>query len=212
MQPFDTTVAKDIIRADLNTTLNATTLNAFLDSLTEEPIAAASVGQVYKGYLPSENGTAIPVAVKVKRPGIRVVVERDAALLRSVATWIESLSSPTGGRLVATELVDAVEEFFSRIFEELDYRNEAANAATFASLYSYRRGTCDKVKVVVPEIIPDLCTDDVLVMEWLTGTKLISVNETMSTQELTENLRLIETGIDCTLSQLVRFFGAIRIL
>lgn len=199
MQPFDTNVAKDIIRAELNTTLGASTLDAFVNSLTEEPIAAASVGQVYKGYL---NGT-MPVAVKVQRPGIRTVVERDAALLKSVATWIESLQAPTGGRLVATQLVDAVEEFMSRIFEELDYRNEAANAATFASLYSYKRGTCENIKVAVPEIVPELCTDNVLVMEWLDGTKLTSVNDTLDDEELAENLRLIETGIDCTLSQLL---------
>ena len=62
-----------------------------------------------KGYLPSESGP-VPVAVKVQRPGIRTVVERDATLLRSVAIWIESLPSLTGGRLIATELVDAVEE------------------------------------------------------------------------------------------------------
>ena len=201
MQPFDTDAAKDIIRAELNATLDATTLNKFLDSLSDEPIAAASVGQVYKGCLPSGGGT-IPVAVKVQRPGIRTVVERDAALLGSVAAWIESLPSPTGGRLVATQLVDAVDEFMSRIFEELDYRNEAANAETFAGLYSYRKGSCKNVKVVVPEIIPELCTDDVLVMEWLDGTKLTEINK-MSTKEISENLALIETGIQCTLSQLL---------
>lgn len=202
MQPFDTAIAKEIIRADLNTTLESTILDSFLDSLTEEPVAAASIGQCYKAYLPSENGT-MAVAVKVKRPCIRTVVERDAALLKSVATWIESLPSPTGGRLVATELADAVDEFMSRIFEELDYRNEAQNAQTFANLYSYRRGSCETVKVVVPEIIPELCTDDVLVMEWLEGTKLVNVNETMTEEELAENLEIISTGIDCTLSQLL---------
>ena len=202
MQPFDTEVAKDIIRAELNATLNAEALEAFVNSLTDEPIAAASVGEVFKGYLSSDSGP-VPVAVKVQRPGIRTVVERDAALLRSVATWIESLPSPTGGRLIATELVDAVEEFMSRVFEELDYRNEAANAATFASLYSYRGGSCDKVKVFVPEIMPELCTDNVLVMEWLDGTKLTSVTGTLDDKELKENIKLIETGIDCTLSQLL---------
>lgn len=202
MQPFDTKTAKEIIRADLNTTLNETELNAFLDSFSDEPIAAASVGQVYKAWIPSKNAP-IPVAVKVQRPGIRDVVERDAALLGSVAEWIESLPSPTGGPLVATALVDTVEEFMSRIFEELDYRNEAANIATFASLYSYKNGSCKKVKVVVPEVMPELCTDDVIVMSWLEGTKLVSLNNTLDKKELAENLRLIETGIDCTLSQLL---------
>jgi predicted unusual protein kinase regulating ubiquinone biosynthesis (AarF/ABC1/UbiB family) len=129
-------------------------------------------------------------------------VERDAALLGSVAACIESLPSPAGGRLVATELVDAVEEFMSRIFGELDYRNEMANAATFAGLYSYRHGSCKNVKVVVPEMLPELCTDDVLVMEWLDGTKLTSIHN-VSSDDLATNIVLIETGIECTLSQLL---------
>lgn len=144
----------------------------------------------------------IPVAVKVQRPCIRAVVERDAALLGSVAACIESLPSPVGGRLVATELVDAVEEFMSRIFGELDCRNEMANAATFAGLYSYRHGSCKNVKVVVPEMLPELCTDDVLVMEWLDGTKLTSIHN-VSSDDLATNIVLIETGIECTLSQLL---------
>lgn len=199
MRPFRTEVAKAIIRADLNTTLDEAELDAFLGSFTDEVVAAASVGQVFKARYRN-----VPVAVKVQRPGIRKVVERDAALLRSVAEWIESLSSPSGGKLVATKLVDAVNEFMSRIFEELDYRNEAANIATFASLYSYQGGSCEKVKVVVPEVIPDLCSDDIIVMTWLEGTKLTSgVNGTLNEKERAENLRLIETGIDCTLSQLL---------
>lgn len=198
MQPFSTDIAKDIMRSELNVTVDD--VDALVESLSEEPVAAASIGQVYKGYLPKYGH----VAVKVQRPGIRTVVERDAALLLSVADWIESIPSPTTkrDRLVATELVDAVDEFMSRVFEELDYRNEAANAATFARLYSYRTGSSKHVKVVVPEIIPELCTDNVLVMQWLNGTKLTYVNNS-SVDDLSENLRLLEIAIECTLSQLL---------
>jgi predicted unusual protein kinase regulating ubiquinone biosynthesis (AarF/ABC1/UbiB family) len=196
MQPFSTEIAQDIIRSELNVTVD--NVDALVESLSEEPVAAASIGQVYKGFLPNYGA----VAVKVQRPGIRTVVERDAALLLSVAAWIQSIPSAKGGRLVATELVDAVDEFMSRVFEELDYRNEAANAATFARLYSYRTGSSKHVKVVVPEIIPELCTDNVLVMQWLDGTKLTSLQR-MSDDDVNENLRLIETGIECTLSQLL---------
>ena len=96
----------------------------------------------------------------------------------------------------------------SRLFEELDYHNEANNMEKFADLYSIRRGTSkESTKVVVPEVLLDLCTDNVIVMEWIEGTKLTNVvNEDGCTNNATliaENLALVELCIDCTLSQLL---------
>jgi predicted unusual protein kinase regulating ubiquinone biosynthesis (AarF/ABC1/UbiB family) len=121
----------------------------------------------------------------VKRPGIRMIVDQDAQLLRSVASWIESIptvpflsaSNRDGNqhlpnRLIATELVSSVDEFMSRLYEELDYKNEAMNMDKFASLYSVQRGTSKNVKVVVPEVLMDLCTDNVIVMQWIEGKKV----------------------------------------
>ena len=205
MKSFDTTTAKSIIRRELSGILEENEIIIFLASLTDEPVAAASVGQVYKGYLP-EYGT---VAVKVQRPGIRSLVERDAALLKAIATWAESIPAlPTFGekqanRFIATELVDAVEEFMSRIIEELDYHNEAANVAIFASLYCQRVGTTPMC--VVPEIFTKLCTNNVLIMEWIEGMKLTAL-ESNAKDALTENaksLEVVRSGIACTLSQLL---------
>lgn len=205
MRPFDTLVAKEIIRDELSSVMDQDSMKTFLESLTDAPVAAASVGQVYKGYVP-EYGA---VAVKVQRPGIRLLVERDAALLRTLAIWAESipplptLGKTRGGRLIATELVDAVEEFMSRIIEELDYRNEALNIAAFASLYCRRIGT--KPMCVVPDVLTKLCTDNVLVLEWVQGTKLTAVDSD-GEGALAENaasLEIIRSGIFCTLSQLL---------
>ena len=107
--------------------------------------------------------------------------------------------------MINTKLVSAAKEFTSRIFEELDYRNEAENIAKFASLYSDRRrrrrtravvedggddgtahsSSCSSyfssatttggVGVVVPEVYAGWCTENVLVMEWIEGTKLTDV-------------------------------------
>lgn len=266
MIPFDSATAKQIIRSELtnrnrsnsnnnnNNYSTATTssggggqqntisaifekdpgqLELFLQSLSVNPIAAASVGQVFSGTLPGFG----KVAVKVQRPGIREIVERDAQLLRSVATWIESVpaislfpgksaadkddddhgdtidlssSNSNNNRLIATELVSSVDEFMSRLFEELDYHNEANNMEKFASLYSVRRGTAkQQTKVVVPEVLLDLCTDNVIVMEYIEGTKLTNVvnNEgdvpMDANANIAENLALVELCIDCTLSQLL---------
>jgi predicted unusual protein kinase regulating ubiquinone biosynthesis (AarF/ABC1/UbiB family) len=139
------------------------------------------VGQVFSGFLPGYGR----VAVKVKRPGIRMIVDQDAQLLRSVASWLESIPAIPGlsainrdgnqhlpNRLIETELVSSVDEFMSRLYEELDYNNEAMNMEKFASLYSVQRGTSKNVKVVVPEVLLDLCTDNVIVMQWIEGKKV----------------------------------------
>jgi len=205
MQPFDAESAKRIVTQELleSGKLTGQDMEDLLECLSEAPIAAASVGQVYKARIGSK-----PVAVKVQRPGIRTVMERDAALFRTVANWVESIPAPAflnkqpgTNRLIASELEDAVEGFFDRIFEELDYTNELANGVKFARLYSNRGGTSEKAHVVVPEFYPDLCTTNVLVMEWLDGEKLTCIDEEdPSTAE--ENLAVIKQAIDCTLSQL----------
>jgi len=226
MKPFDTVTAKEIIMSELLPCIDDTKrLQDFLNSLSDVPVAAASVGQVYKGFL---NGN--PVAVKVQRPGVRRMVEKDAALFAKIALFVESIPSPLiwfqggksksavpGGdmnqkqsRLINTELVSAVEEFMSRLFEELDYKNEANNAILFAKLYSVKNGIArdsmpNKEGVIVPEIIPDMCTENVIVMEWIEGTKLTS-GEVLGDNEgenLNENLVLIKQALYVTLSQLL---------
>ena len=83
MKPFSTDVAKAIIRREFydhamasqkegeGGGISSYDLEAFLSSFTEEPVAAASIGQVYKANLPGKGD----VAVKVQRPGVRLLVE-----------------------------------------------------------------------------------------------------------------------------------------
>ncbi len=204
MAPFDNDEARDILREELGQTLSREQLTAFLSSLSEKPVAAASIGQVYKGYLPDRGD----VAVKIQRPYLRSVVEQDTAMLRQIAIWVEAIPGiPASNQdsLIATKLVDAVDEFMARVREELDYQNEAGNMEKFAELYCYRNGTYPDVKVVVPIIHKELCTDSVLVMEWIEGEKLASVGDPTMLDEATrlENLAMVEAGIAATLSQLL---------
>lgn len=248
MEPFDNDVAKEIILAELlfreangKDPLSSASasgvgmvgdgeekeamlkdVEALVSSLTDEPVAAASIGQVYKAYVPGKGN----VAVKVQRPGVRLLVERDAELLLTVASFVESLpalpsssSSSSSGdgimnnkqqktrRLINTEVVSTTQEFMSRIFEELDYRKEASNIAHFGSLYSTREGTSKDVSVIVPKVYSELCTENVLVMEWIDGVKLTDVttttNNNNNTAGVEENLALVKVAIDSTLSQLL---------
>jgi predicted unusual protein kinase regulating ubiquinone biosynthesis (AarF/ABC1/UbiB family) len=205
MQPFDTSLARGIVRRELSSkSLSAQELEDFVSSLSASPVAAASIGQVYSGTLPNNQ----KVAVKVQRPGIRETVEEDAELLRTMARLVETIPAiprlqKDQDRLISTDLSGAVEEFMSRICEELDYRNEANNIDLFSGLYSHRRkmdGKSSNIQVVVPQPYMDLCTDNVLVMEWIDGTKLVDLQSEDSTRD---SLVLIEQGIECTLSQLL---------
>jgi aarF domain-containing kinase len=197
---FDTATAKLIIQTELKQkSVEAGVISALLDSLSKEPIASASIGQVFKGVLPNYG----PVAVKVQRPGIREMVRRDEVMLRTVAGWLESLPSLSASqdRLIAAKLVDAVDEFMSRVTEELDYRNEAANMLKFAKLYSHRTGSSDSVRVVVPEVLTDYCTNNIIVMEWIVGTKLTEF-QADDVDSRAENLAILKIASAATLSQL----------
>ena len=194
MQPFHTDEAKRILESELPDTEER---EAILASLPDIPIAAASVGQVYSAWLPNQT----KVAIKVQRPQIQDIIGQDAQLFLSVAGALETLQiQGQQRRLIQADLTGAIQEFMSRLNEELDYRIEARNLQEFASLYCHRVNPGASVQVVVPQLYPALCTKRVLVMEWIDGTKLINLETEQSKQE---SLELIREGIDCTLSQLL---------
>ena len=225
LTPFDNATAKRIIRRECTTAMrhldrpgmkyfpDEASLNTFLDSLSDKPVAAASIAQVYKAHLPGFG----PVAVKVQRPGIIQKAERDATLFHSVAYWLESLRWPSGTAMHGDplfqqmNLVQTVDEFTRCVLEELDFEREVQNMQVFAQLYDHRRkneGRSKYVDVLVPRVIPELCTRRIIVMEWLEGTKLTDFDakdEDGRDSEAVrlENLKLVEKAIECTLAQLL---------
>ena len=136
-----------------------------------QAIAAASLSQVYRGKI-----DGIEVAVKVQRPGIAARVAADAAILRTAAKLLEV----TQGARLKARAVDAVDEFASRIFEEMDFVNEEANIRKFDGLYgpmgTNRKALPPPGYVRVPGLIPRLpATRRVLIMEWLDGQRVMSL-------------------------------------
>jgi ubiquinone biosynthesis protein len=126
-----------------------------------EPLAAASIGQVYKAELPD----GIAVVVKVQRPGIEETVSVDLSVLAELGNVVEHRTS-WGPEYHVNELVD---EFSARLREELDFRVEARNARTIAA------GLNGDAHVYVPKVYDDLTTSRVLVMEWVDGTSVRDV-------------------------------------
>lgn len=161
--------------------------------LSEHPIAAASLGQVYKGKLKSGE----TVAVKVQRPDLAQGITLDIYILRQLA----ALANRNFKR-VRSDLVAIMDEFGARIFEEMDYTQEGRNAERFAQLYGHLQD------VYVPRIYWQYTQRRVLTMEWITGTKLTQLEDIRS--QGIDAAYLIEVGVQCSLRQLLEhgFFHA----
>ena len=121
----------------------------------QQPVASASVAQVHFAVL--QDGKA--VAVKILRPNIRQVIQKDIALLDTAAGLILLLLSD-GKRLRPREVV---QEFARHLEEELDLLLEAANATQL------RRNFADSDRLLVPEIYWDYCHSQVMVMQRMSG-------------------------------------------
>jgi ubiquinone biosynthesis protein len=128
----------------------------------EEPLAAASLGQVHRAEL--RDGRA--VVVKVQRPGIREQVAEDLEILAKVAGALDK-HTQVGERYHFAEMV---EEFKRSLIIELDYRKEASNLAKLG------KNLAEYEKIVVPQPVLDYTTSRVLTMDYIDGTKVTDVS------------------------------------
>jgi ubiquinone biosynthesis protein len=154
--PFPTAQARALIEAGL-----ARPIDSVFAQLDVEPVASASIAQVHFGVL--HDGRE--VAVKVLRPGVLDVIESDIGLLRTAAGWLERLSAD-GRRLRPREVVA---EFDTYLHDELDLTREAANAAQL------RRNMSGLDLILLPEMIWDLSSAQVLVMERMHGVPISQI-------------------------------------
>lgn len=153
--PFQT------LRAEVEEQLGAPLEQIFAE-LAEEPMASASIGQVHRGTLKHEDGL-LDVAVKIQRPGIKSVIEKDVDLLYWLAHAIER--SIPEARLYAP--VRLVAEFDRAITAELDFAQEAANAERFAKDFEGFH------TVKFPKVYRDASSSKVLTLEFLRGHKVL---------------------------------------
>ena len=163
--PFPAEVARKLVEAAFGRPIDS-----IFDRFDAEPVASASIAQVHFAQLKSGR----EVAVKVLRPGMLEVIDDDLSLMRTLARWIERLSAD-GKRLKPREVVA---EFDNYLHDELDLVREAANAAHL------RRNMQGLELVLVPEMIWDLCTSGVIVMERMYGVPISQAQ------------RLREAGVD----------------
>ena len=148
--PFSSELAVKTIEAALDSTIDEV-----FSSFDRVPVASASIAQVHFAVLHDRR----EVAVKVLRPGMLEVIEKDLSLMRTMASWVQRLSED-GRRLKPREVVA---EFDKYLHDELDLIKEASNAAQL------RRNMQSLGLVMIPEMHWNWCRDNVLVMERMHG-------------------------------------------
>ena len=149
-------------------------VNQIFSEFERTPVASASIAQVHFAKLVDKHGIEREVAVKVLRPGMLGAIEQDLRLMHMVAGWVEGLSDD-GKRLKPREVVA---EFDKYLHDELDLVREASSAAQL------RRNMAGLDLVLIPEMLWDYCTSDVIVMERMHGIPISQV------------VRLREAGVD----------------
>lgn len=126
------------------------------------PVAAGSIAQVHVALL----GNGERVAVKVRRPGLGSVMVRDFAVLRGMAGLLER--TPWFRNVPLREVVAEIE---GTVMGQLDFRRERSNNERF------RRNLAGRPQIVIPRPLPDLCTEDMIVMEYIGGLTPVDMME-----------------------------------
>lgn len=174
VRPFPFAQVEEVVEADLEMSID----RLFLE-FDQQPVAAASIGQVHRAVLPNGRG----VAVKVQRPDAPRQIEADLALLYQAARIAKE-------RVRALDFIDAralVDEFGRSIRHELDYRLEARNAEAF------RRDFAGHPHVHIPKVYWSYTRARVLTLELLEGPQLADLDATSYSLEERRRLAYLMT-------------------
>jgi ubiquinone biosynthesis protein len=187
--PFPGSIARQIIERAYGRPVT----EAFTE-FDETPLAAASIAQVHVARLPDGN----EVVVKVLRPGMREMIERDLEVLYALAGLAQKYWSESR-RLRPLEIVA---EYEKTILDELDLMREAANASQL------KRNFLGTDLLYVPEVYWDYCRLDVMVMERIHGIPISDMERLRAAG--TDIAKLAENGVRIFFTQVFRhnFFHA----
>lgn len=157
--------------------------------ISAQPVAAASLGQVYRGRL----FTGEEVAIKVQRPNLRPKLTLDLYLMRWMAARFGRFLPLNLGH----DLTLIVDEFGTKLFEEIDYINEGQNAERFAENFK------EYPAVEVPRIHWAYSGRKVLTLQWINGFKL--TDSQCAVEANMDPDRLVQIGVISSLRQLLEF-------
>lgn len=161
--PADSRIVFNLLREQLGD------ISQRFEYIEPTPLAAASLGQVYRARLRTASGVSgvgASVVVKVQRPHIENLVRTDLAALRVVARWVMRYK-PIRKRANAPALM---EEFARTLWEELDYESEAENAEHFAQIHA------GNPRVYIPKVYREHSTPRVVVLEDVEALKIADLD------------------------------------
>lgn len=184
VKPFSSQEAMKIISEELGRPVGD-----IFSSFSKEPIASASIGQVYKARLFSGE----QVIVKVKRPDIERVISEDLEILFDLASFLEHRFE--WARMYG--LTDILEEFADSLKKEMDFAREGRNADRF------RKNFEGSETVYIPKIFWKYTTSRVLTQEFIEGIKVSEVEKLkeahIDTEKIAKNL------VGCYIQQVVKY-------
>ncbi|MUL64816.1 ABC transporter [Mycobacterium sp. CBMA 234] len=153
--PMDTALARQVVEDDLGRPVAAV-----FASFSDEPMAAASIGQVHRATLHDGRD----VAVKIQYPGVAEAIRDDLSNTELLATLFRFAAGAAGALGASLPDVGPISaEISERIGEEIDYRREAAHITAFSELWR------DHPFIRVPELISEASGERVLTMTYLDG-------------------------------------------
>jgi len=156
--PFPAEQSRSIIESELRAKIED-----IFESFEDEPVAAASLGQVHRAKL----RTGQTVAVKVQRPGIHHQIDFDIAVLRRIARRLERYPNLVRG----VDWQGTLDAFHTTVHEEMDYEQESRNAEVF------RKNFARWKEVYVPQIYGVFSTRRLIVMEFIDGLKVTDTEQ-----------------------------------
>lgn len=161
-------MAWEDVRGELERGLGGRTEQLF-DTFDTVPVASASIGQVHRATLDEVN-----VSVKVRYPGVLESLEADTRSLTHLAS-LASLATVVDGRALVAELQ-------ARLFEECDYRREAAWLDRVAAQIATPGWT--RWPVAVPAVVPERCAASVLTTRWVDGRRFEALQQAPATDRV----------------------------
>jgi predicted unusual protein kinase regulating ubiquinone biosynthesis (AarF/ABC1/UbiB family) len=150
----------DLVHQEIKRELGKSVNEMFVE-FDDEPIAAASIGQVHRAILRTPHGDRA-VAVKVQYPGVAEAIDADIRTADLLGTLLAF-----GFKSLNPE--DMVAEIKDRLREELDYKKEAENQQVFADFYK------DHPFIHVPEVLHNYSTSRILITELVSGSSFAEV-------------------------------------
>ena len=169
-------------------------VNDYFSEIEENPMASASIGQVFRAKLK----TGEKVVIKIQRENIRPVVEADLGIMKNLAKTLEKYYDV----LKRMNISEIVESFEKMLNEELSLNNELNNMLRFANNFK------NDSRIHVPVVYKTLSNDRILTMEMIEGFKITDAENIIKIG--IETKKVARTGLDLYLTQFLKhgFFHA----